>query len=315
MAILATLPWPLIGLVLLFAIAVGGGLYAIMLERQRRAVLARATGSTDSQGAALLRGASAPTSTRSALERVGDWLGARAPVQFGDSTAVGSKLVQAGFDSPAATTLFNLIRLASAVTFPVLGLLLAPRDDALYFGLSMLIAVIIGLLGPQALLDSLTARRQDTIRKGVPDTLDLLVVCVEAGVALDSAIQRVAREMRMLHPILADELVGMSRRISAGMPREQALQLLYLRTGLDELRGLASHMLQSEKWGTSIANVLRVYAEQLRKKRKMTAEKRAATASTRMLIPLALFIFPTIFVVLLGPAGLEVSKMFDTMGK
>ncbi|MES3032399.1 MAG: type II secretion system F family protein [Gemmatimonadota bacterium] len=306
------LPLPVILMVLLFAAAVGGALFVLVTERQRRAVIRRASGGLEG-GASIYR---TPASTeRGVLARLGDFLGARIPVQFGTDTAIASKLVQAGFDTPGAPALFMLIRIACAVTFPVLGLLLVPRGDITYFVIGWFLVLVLGFLGPQAALDSITTRRQDVIRKGVPDSLDLLVVCVEAGVALDAAIQRVAREMSMLHPILAEELVGMSRRVSAGMPREQALQGLYLRTGLDELRGLASHMLQSEKWGTSIANVLRVYADQLRRKRKMAAEKRAATASTRMLIPLALFIFPTIFIVLLGPAAINISKMFKTMGQ
>lgn len=309
----ANLPFPLVLLVAVFAAAIGGALFVLVTERQRRAVLRRASGALDGTPSIYRKPKS--VDDRGIGARLGDWLSATAPVQFGTDTAVASKLVQAGFDSTAAPALFMLIRIACAITIPILGLLIAPRDDITYFALSMGIAVMIGLLGPQAALDRMTQNRQDVIRKGVPDSLDLLVVCVEAGVALDAAIQRVAREMSILHPILAEELVGMSRRVSAGMPREQALQGLYLRTGLDELRGLASHMLQSEKWGTSIANVLRVYADQLRRKRKMEAEKKAATAATKMLLPLALFIFPTIFIVLLGPAGISISKMFDTMGQ
>lgn len=309
----ANLPLPVLLLVLLFAAAVGGALFVLVTERQRRAVIRRASGGGLESGASIYR---KPASTeRGIVAQIGDFLGARIPVQFGSDTAIASKLVQAGFDTPGAPALFMLIRIACAITFPVLGLLLVPRGDIMYFVIGWGLVLVLGFLGPQAALDSITTRRQDVIRKGVPDSLDLLVVCVEAGVALDAAIQRVAREMSMLHPILAEELVGMSRRVSAGMPREQALQGLYLRTGLDELRGLASHMLQSEKWGTSIANVLRVYADQLRRKRKMAAEKRAATASTRMLLPLALFIFPTIFIVLLGPAAINISKMFKTMGQ
>jgi tight adherence protein C len=313
---LSGFPLQLVLLVVVFAAAVGAVLFVLITQRQRRAVLQRVSGSMESSGgSAILQRAPTAGPTRGVMERVGDWVGARVPVAFGDGMQIGSKLVHAGFESPSSAAMFALVRVISAVTIPVLGLLIAPRDDATYFYVSVGIAVLIGLFGPQAALDSLVARRQDTIRKGVPDALDLLVVCVEAGVALDAAIQRVAREMQAVHPILAGELMSMSRRVSAGMQREQALQMLYLRTGLDELRGLASHMLQSEKWGTSIAGVLRVYSDQLRKKRKFRAEKRAATASTRMLLPLALFIFPTIFIVLLGPAFIEISKMFTSMGQ
>jgi tight adherence protein C len=104
-----------------------------------------------------------------------------------------------------------------------------------------------------------------------------------------------------------------NRRVNAGIPRDQAMHGLWLRTGVEELRALSANMIQSEKWGTSIATVLRVFAETLRRKRKQTAEKKAATAPLKMMIPLALFIFPTIFIVLMGPAIIKINTMFDTM--
>jgi tight adherence protein C len=204
---------------------------------------------------------------------------------------------------------------ASVLALPVLAHTLAPRNDSLLYPALLGLGLFIGFLGPMALLDRAVATRQGVIRRGIPDSLDLLVVCVEAGVALDAALQRVAREMGSVHPVLAGELLGLSRRVAAGMPREQAMQGLYLRTGVDELRSLSSHMIQSERWGTSIARVLRVYAEQLRRKRKLAAERRAATASTRMLLPLAVFIFPTLFIVLLGPAMMGIAGMFAEMKK
>jgi tight adherence protein C len=159
-------------------------------------------------------------------------------------------------------------------------------------------------------LTNRVASRQEAIRLGIPDALDLLVVSVEAGAGLDGALQRVARELSAVHPLLAAELRGITRRIAAGQPRQQALLTPWERTGVEELRGLAAHIAQSERWGTSIATVLRIYAEQMRAARRTKAERRAATATTRMLMPLALCIFPTIFVVLLGPAMMRVVTMF-----
>lgn len=305
-AVLFGLPVPLVLAIFVGVTAVGVAVVAILGERARRAVLRRATGGLDLPRAVR-------DNQRGFGTRIVDWLAARVPAQVGGGTTSTSQLVQAGFESDVAPAVFGLVRVISAVLFPAAGLALAPRDDAMYFAAVMVVAAAIGLLGPSAAIDRLTARRQDVIRKGIPDALDLLVVCVEAGVALDAAVQRVARELSLVHPLLAGELVGMARRISAGMAREQAMQALYLRTGVDELRGLASHMVQSEKWGTSIVTVLRVYSEQLRKKRKMAAEKRAATASMRMLPPLAVFIFPTIFIVLLGPAMMRILDMFAQM--
>jgi tight adherence protein C len=282
--------------------------YAILAERERRAFIRRAAGTVDVPQ--VVRGLD-----RRALSRLTDWLAARVPAPLGAGTAVTSQLVHAGYDSSSAPAVYALLRVVSAVGIPALAVLLVPRTDPILYPLAVALAVAVGLLMPPALLSRAVTARQETLRRGIPDALDLLVVCVEAGVALDAAIQRVARELDVVHPLLAGELLLMSRRLAAGMAREQAMQGLYLRTGVDELRSLSSHMLQSERWGTSISRVLRVYAEQLRKRRRMAAERRAATASTRMLVPLALFIFPTIFIVLLAPAAMRIMNTFGEFGR
>lgn len=295
---------PLIGLVLVIAAALGAALLAILQERQRRDVLRRATGAASS---GLLVSQESSLSVR-LLEQMAEKL----PIGDEVSDSLAVRLLHAGFDRPNAARTFTLIRVGLTVTVPLLVLLTVGQDDLLVFALLMGLALFVGYLGPVAVLDRLVANRQEMVRRAVPDALDLLVVCVEAGIALDAALQRVAREMRTVHPVLALELISMTRRMSAGAPRDQALQALFKRTGVEELRSLTSHLVQSERLGTSVANVLRVYGEQLRRQRRVRAEKRAATASTRMLIPLALFIFPTMFVVLLGPAAMSIIKAFDS---
>jgi tight adherence protein C len=230
--------------------------------------------------------------------------------------AVASTLVHAGYDGAAAPAVYATVRLASVIGLPLLALAIAPRRNMLLFVASLALAVIIGFIAPAAFIANRAGARQQRLRRSLPDAMDLLVVCVEAGISLDAAILRVAREMATLHPDLANEFLIVNRRVNAGMSREQALHGLWLRTGLEDLRGLASNMIQSEKWGTSIATVLRVYAETLRRKRKQAAEKKAATAPLKMMIPLAVFIFPTIFVVLMGPAIIKISAMFrDIMNR
>jgi tight adherence protein C len=142
--------------------------------------------------------------------------------------------------------------------------------------------------------------------------LDLMVVCVEAGVSLDAAILRVSRDLGSAHPEMAEEMAIINRKVNAGVPREQALQGLWTRTGIEELRSLAANMVQSERWGTSIAKVLRINAETLRRKRKQTAEKKAAQAALKMMAPLLLFLLPALFVVILGPAVMRISTAFAT---
>ena len=148
------------------------------------------------------------------------------------------------------------------------------------------------------------------IRRSLPDALDLLVVCIEAGVSLDAAILRVAKDLGAVHPELAEELLIVNQRVNVGMPRAEALQGLWARTGVEEVRALITHIVQGEKWGTSSGRVLRTYAETLRRRRRQAAEKNAATAPVKMLVPLGLFIFPALLLVILGPVALNVMTLF-----
>ena len=228
---------------------------------------------------------------------------------------LAERLVLAGHDAPGAPVLLRLMQVLGAASGALAGgLLLLPTAPAFAPVLAGVGALLGGLV-PLALLDRQVVRRQQRIRQALPDALDLLVVCVEAGVSLEMAIQRVGRELGRAHPVLAAELLDMSRRLSAGMPREQAFQSLHLRSGVDDLRTLATHLIQSERWGTSLATVLRTAAQDLRRRRRRAAEQRAATAATRMLAPLALCIFPTIFVVILGPAALRIMAAFREMAQ
>ncbi len=302
-----SIPLPVIGLIVVIAAAVATAIYATMRNREREAILERA-GASSSRGPRLLR-----TSTVSLGSRLTRFLVDRAPQAWRSKHDGPDKLVHAGFDQPSAPVIFAFARLACAVGLPLIAFFAAPRRHALLFVLLVVIALAIGLLLPQAVVDRRAAIRQERLRRAIPDSLDLLVVCVEAGVSLDAAIVRVAKEMAIVHSDLANELLIVHRRVNAGVPREQALHGLWERTGVEDLRGLSANMIQSERWGTSIAAVLRVYAESLRRKRKQLAEKRAATAPLKMTFPLALFIFPAFFIVLLGPAMLKVGAMYNTV--
>lgn len=302
-----SIPLPVIGLIVVIVAAVATAIYATMRNRERQAILERA-GASSGGGPSLLR-----TSTVSLGNRITRFLVERAPRAWRSRQAGVEKLVHAGFDQPAAPVIFAFARLGCALGLPLIAFIVVPRRNALLFVLLVVLALAIGLLLPQAVIDRRAAIRQERLRRAIPDSLDLLVVCVEAGVSLDAAIVRVAKEMAILHSDLANELLIVHRRVNAGVPREQALHGLWERTGVEDLRGLAANMIQSERWGTSIAAVLRVYAESLRRKRKQLAEKRAATAPLKMTFPLALFIFPAIFIVLLGPAMMKIGAMFKVV--
>jgi tight adherence protein C len=296
----------LIALIVMLTAAVAAGGYALITERQRRAVLDRVQGYGD--GLLVLR-----PDEPSLGERLGKWLAGVVPSRWAAKGEVTSTLVHAGFDGPSAPLVFTTVRIAAAAVPPVLAFALMPRTNALHFVGAVALSAAVGLMAPTAMVNKMARERQEKLQRQLPDCLDLLVVCVEAGVSLDAAIMRVAREMATVHPDLSAELMQVTRRVNAGVPRDQALQGLYTHTGVAELRSLAANMVQSEKWGTSIATVLRVFAEGLRRRRKQAAEKKAATAPLRMMLPLALFIFPTLFVVLLGPAMINITAMFRTI--
>jgi tight adherence protein C len=224
----------------------------------------------------------------------------------------GEALVQAGFESQSAPAIYALSRVASALLIPGAMFAFGPHDSSLMLLFSGAIGVALGLIAPSAILTRIRRLRQERIRHSIPDSLDLLLVCVEAGVSLDAAILRVGREMSVLHPELSYEFLTMNRRMNAGMRRDDALHGLYERTGVDELRALGSNMIQSEKWGTSIAKVLRVYSETLRRKRRQAAEKKAAVAATKMIFPLALFILPALFAVIGGPAVIAIGPVLNS---
>jgi len=221
------------------------------------------------------------------------------------------KLIQAGFESTTAPAVYFLFRISSMVLLPVIALILIPRTQFILFVASMGVGVFLGMIFPVAMLDRLVRLRQDKIKRSVPDALDLLVVCVEAGTSLDAAILRVAKELRLAHPDLAHELAVVNRLTNAGMARDDALRGLWKRTGVLDIRALVSSLIQSEKWGTSIATVLRVSAETLRRRRKQDAEKRAKMAPLKMTFPLLFFILPALFAVILGPAVVQIIQEFS----
>ena len=294
--------WVLIGVIVL---AVAAALYALQTARIRRELVLRLDigSGVASAPITILRG-----TDEGWVTRLGRWLRENAPTSWSDAGTAAPLLVQAGFDGDFAPLFYTTLRVTAAVLLPLAAFVLGPQANFQRLMLLVVLAGAAGLIGPKAILDRLVAKRRDRIRKAIPDSLDLLVVCVEAGVGLDSAILRVARDMAFLHPDLAGELLIVNRTINAGLSRDEAMHGLYSRTGVEELRGLASSMVQSERLGTSIARILRVYAEALRRKRRQTAEKRAAEASIKMLIPLALFMLPALFALILGPAAMTLMK-------
>jgi len=249
--------------------------------------------------------------TNGRFVRVGAWLARLLPAGA-RMTALRERLAQAGFRTTTALPNY----LASIALLSLLG---AVALSSVLVGtggwqlLGALLGAVIGALLPVSLVSRRREARQLAMRHGLPDMLDLLLICVEAGISLDAAILRVGRELAHVHPALSEELVILGRKQSAGVPREDALRGMWNRTGMPEFRTLGANIIQSERWGASIARVLRVNAEVIRRTRRTTAEQRAAIASTKMLFPLALLILPALFIVIGGPVMLQLGTVFDAL--
>lgn len=303
--------WMAGALVVVATLAAAGAVAALLADRDRQAVLARLAqaGPTErrrgrrrhASTADLLR----PTGATGRWARLVDWLDEWIPDAL-TPAAAAQRLVQAGYDDPAAPILLGALRLAAPL---LLAALLPPLvGELLGRGAALALGAATGVVLPAALLDRLVARRRTALLRAIPDALDLLVVCLEAGVSLDGALLRVARDLGATHPAMAEELTGVTRRVSAGLPRDEALRGLHARTGLDELRALAAVMIQADRWGTSLARVLRIHADALRGDRRQRAERVAQEASVKMIFPIVIFLLPAFFAIVLGPAVLQIAE-------
>lgn len=228
------------------------------------------------------------------------------------------RLVKAGFASDNAIQGYTAIRIFAAIFLPisVFVFLLAinfPRGPQ--FVAFVLLAAIFGLFIPSFTLSRLIAKRQQKIARALPDAIDLLVVCVEAGLGLNAALQRVGRELELVEPVLAAEMAITNREIRAGKPRDEALRNLGDRTGVDDIKSLVAMLIQSDRFGTSIASSLRVFADSMRTKRRQRAEEMVSKASIKLIFPLLLFIFPALLIVLLGPALIMLYQALDQLSK
>jgi len=239
-------------------------------------------------------------------------MGRAAPKSPSEMGKLQRRLVSAGFRANEALIVFLGIRVAVAAM--LFGLLATP----LIFRPNLPLALggaALGYLLPNIVLARLEKRRQHRIRLSLPDALDLLVVSVEAGLGLDLAIQRVGEELAFAHRELCDELRLINFELRAGKPRTEALHNLGDRTGVDDIVSLVAMLVQTDKFGTSVAQSLRVHSETLRTKRRQRAEEAAAKTGVKMVFPLVFCIFPAIWVVTLGPAVIKFIEVLMPMGE
>ncbi|WP_300161991.1 type II secretion system F family protein [Solidesulfovibrio sp.] len=303
---------------LLVAASVGFAVYAAATvrqeRRQRREITDRALAVVNPGGA----GAAGRPGVagwllglaRGVAERFGESVKPKEAKELGKSR---TQLVHAGFRQPGAVEIYWGIKVGAALVGLVLGALVAfsGRVPAQYKMFVALACVAAAFYLPGMLLDMRVKKRQKAIQHGLPDALDLLVVCVEAGMGLDAAIYRVCLELAHKEPILSSELRLLTLELRAGKSRREALKNLSSRVGLEDMGSLVAMLIQTDMFGTSIAQTLRVYADSMRTKRFQLAEELAAKLPVKLLFPLIFFIFPTLLIVILGPAGISLMRMFS----
>ena len=220
------------------------------------------------------------------------------------------KLTLAGFPKPEHAEIFTAIKLLLPIGGVVAGSFFGD-----YLVTAMIIGLLLGFFGPDLVLTTLMTRRQEKIRLALPDALDLLVICMEAGLGIDQALIRVGEEMALTAPALAAEFQIINREQRAGKPRLDAWRSMAERVDIDFVRQFVTMLVQTERFGTPIANALGVFADTLRMRRTQAAEEAAAKTGVKLLFPLVFFIFPSIFVVSLGPAIIGLGKMFQELAK
>jgi tight adherence protein C len=247
-------------------------------------------------------------------ERIASPFSRLVPPSAAEAKKLQKQLMQAGFRSSSAPGVYRAIQLATMAGFPAIvalacALLARPLSGALFW---ILAAFIIGFFLPRYALRRMIRSRQQLIRWGLADALDLMVISIEAGLGLNAAMMKVSSELKEVHPDISDEFELANLEIRVGRERDEALRNLADRTGVEDLRSLVAMLIQTDRFGTSIAKAIRAFSDSLRTKRRQRAEQAAQKAAVKLLFPLACFLFPTLFIAILGPAALQ---LMDTLGK
>ncbi len=251
------------------------------------------------------------------LEKAGPQVGTSLqPKSEKELSKLAAKLASAGFRGDNAVLLFSTIKALTLLT----GLALGGGISMVTAGVttkamtSTLVAALVGMMLPELIVSLIAKSRKEAIFLGLPDVLDMLVVCVEAGLGLDQAMRKVCDELEDSHPVIAHEFRTCNQRLQMGQTRTDVLHDLGERNGVDDLKTLASIMIQCDRFGTSVGQALRTQSDMMRTRRRQIAEEKAAKTAVKLLFPLVVFIFPGIFVVLVGPAAIQmVNEMLPAL--
>jgi tight adherence protein C len=245
-------------------------------------------------------------------ERLASPFSKLAPPSAAEAHKLQKQLMQAGFRSKSAPVIYRALQLAVMIGLPGLvafacAVLGRSLSSAFVF---IMLAFVAGFILPRYILGRMIRGRQQRVRWGLADALDLMVVSIEAGLGLNAAMLRISEELKDVHPDISEEFEMANLEIRVGREREEALRNLAERTGVDDLRSLVAMLIQADRFGTSIARAVRVFSDSLRTKRRQRAEQAAQKAAVKLLFPLSCFLFPTLFIAILGPAALQ---LMDTL--
>jgi tight adherence protein C len=250
--------------------------------------------------------AQAKPAIRERMQQALDPLSRALPLSPSNVSKTRAILIQAGYRSPQHVTIYRGLR----VLFGVIGFLSVFLFTGFNSPLLLLGVTAFGFYIPRFMLKKRLQERQRRIRLGLPDGLDLTVICVEAGLSLDQAMMRVGEDLRTAHPELSGEFHLFDLETRAGKPRAEALRNLAERTGVDDIRSLVGTLIQTDRFGTSVAQALRVHSDSLRTERRQRAEEQAAKTTVKMIIPLVLFVMPSLIFVTVGPAVIQLLHIF-----
>jgi tight adherence protein C len=239
------------------------------------------------------------------------------PEEGWEKSSLRTRFMNAGWRNPFAPTLYFASKTGLALLLPALAAPFAVIYGSALTGLRLLVLLLVaaslGYYLPNIVLERIVVRRRREIFETIPDALDLLTVCVEAGLSLERALVKVAGEIHIKSAVLAQELQLVLMEMRAGFSKEKALRNFALRSGVEDVDILVAMLIQSERFGTSVGDSLRVQSDNLRYKRRMLAEECAARIGLKLLFPLIFCIFPMLMVVLLGPAGIQISRTLGTL--
>jgi len=249
-------------------------------------------------------------------ERIAEPINRLVPTSATDAKKLEKQLMQAGFRSPHATAIYRSLQLVSMLVLPAAMVVLwmfMTRPLSTVF-MAVLFAFAAGFILPRFILNRMIASRKLRITWGLADALDLMVITMEAGLGLNAAMLKVCEELKDVHPDISKEFELANLEIRVGRERSEALRNLAERTGVEDLNSLVGMLIQADRFGTSIARAIRVYSDSLRTKRRQRAEQAAQKAAFKLLLPLGVLLFPTMFIVILGPALLNISDMLSGSG-